>query len=451
MLTTMKKTSLALGFALGAMTALGCGGEQGQTEDHHTQGPPLSYDSYEVLFTNPICPSYEYAPEQDVVSVAGANLSAKPEGAFCTPADAEASGAQTSSPQYRLVEWIAEPDTREVFFSAMSFSNSVITRALCEAIETRSVKVRFVLDENANPTRAEQLLACKPASGDPADAPEMLLRGHEGNIKLQHNKLVLINPDAATTRIAFGSGNISSGLVLHHENWHFITLPSSTYFAQAHRCLMDGLIGHASSKSVFSDHIRSCRQAIDATEEGDIKALFIPGESGRATQYLLNGIAQADEIAIAAHRFTHSTIVGRLASRLDSAEPPRMRLVLDDDMYWAGHGEVTGGNEPFEYDRVSSLVERGADARYVESNHEAHLLHHNKFMVFTMPHDQPNATFCGAGNFTKSGMRDNFENFYFITVPEVVERFEQQYEHLFSTLATRVDNMPSKNVLPPQN
>jgi hypothetical protein len=125
--------------------------------------------------------------------------------------------------------------------------------------------------------------------------------------------------------------------------------------------------------------------------------------------------------------------------------------VLDDDLYWAGHGQQTGGNEAFEYDRVSSLVERGARARYVESNHDAHLLHHNKFMLFTMPAGQRNSVFCGAGNFTKTGMRDNFENFYYVTVPEVVARFEEQYEHLFSTLGTEALDMPSENIMPPQN
>jgi hypothetical protein len=451
MLATIQKTAWGLGAAVFGLTALACGGDFGQTDDHHTDGPPLAYDSYEVLFTNPVCRHYAYSDHQDVTSVAGAKLLAKPQGAFCTSADREASGTQPSSPQFRLAEWIADPSTEEVFFSAMSFSNGVITQALCEAIETRSVKVRFALDENTNRSRADQLLKCAPASGDPADAPELMLRGHQGNIKLQHNKLVLINPGAPTTRIAFGSGNISSGLVLHHENWHFITLPSSSYFAQAHLCLMNGLIDHATSKGAFSAYIRECRQAIDAPEEGDMKALFVPGEGGRATQYLLSGIEKAEQIAIAAHRFTHGTLVSRLASELDGSEAPTVRIVVDDDLYWAGHGQQTGGNEAFEYDRVSSLVERGARVRYVESNHDAHLLHHNKFMLFTMPPGHKNSVFCGAGNFTKSGMRDNFENFYYVTVPEVVARFEEQYEHLFSTLGTEALDMPSENIMPPQD
>jgi hypothetical protein len=432
-----------------AVSALGCGADLGQDLQHQTEGPPLAYDSYEVLFTNPECPRYAY--DEIVLSVSGEPLFAKPQGAFCTKADGELSGARSSSPQFRLAEWIRDESTEEVFLAAMSFSNRVIADALCQAIETRNVKVRFSLDKNASLSRADKLLACEPASGDPADAPELLLRGHSGNINLQHNKLVFINPGATTTRIAFGSGNISSGLVLHHENWHFITLPGDSYFAQAHLCLMDGLIDHAASKGEFSSFIQACKKAIDAPEEGDIKTLFVPGEGGRATQYLLAAIEQAEAIDIAAHRFTHSTIVARLKAQLEANTPPAVRMVLEDDLYWAGHGEMTGGNQAFEYDHVTSLVERGAQARYVESNHDAHLLHHNKAMLFTMPAGRPKALFCGAGNFTKTAMRDNFENFYVITVPEVVARFGEQFEHLYSTLATEAHNMPAHNVLPPQD
>lgn len=441
-----------LGLVAVAWALCGCGpaDDVGQGEDFHTEGLPLAYEDYQVLFTNPVCDLYEYGPDQEVYSVDGERLYAKPKDAFCTPNDGEASGARPESPQHKMIEWIQDPSTEHIFFAALSFSNSAVQQALCAAVTERSVKIQFVLDKDTSLSKAEQLLACQPASGDPADAPELHLRGKEGNISLHHNKLFVFNPGSERVRIAFGSGNVSSGVVLHHENWHFITVPGHTYFAQAHGCLIEGLLEHGHAKADYSEFMRNCKAGIDAQEESDIKTFFVPGGGGRGTQTILNAIDRAVAIDIAAHRYTHSTHVKRLRQRLEGDAPPPIRFVADDDLYWAGHGEITGGNEPFEYDHVQSLAALGMQERYVETNHPAHLLHHNKAYIFTMADDAQSAVFCGAGNFTKSAFSDNYENFYYISIPLVVDRFREQYEHLWNVLATAPSDLPAENVIPPQ-
>ncbi|MBW2528735.1 MAG: hypothetical protein JRI23_31460 [Deltaproteobacteria bacterium] len=446
------RTASALVIAALGVGLLGCGpvDDVGTGEDFASEGPPLAYEEYQVLFTNPVCDLYEYGPDQEVYSVAGERLLAKPKDAFCTKADAEASGARPESPQHKMVEWIQDPSTEHVFFAALSFSNSVIQEELCRAVTERSVKVEFVMDRDSDLTKANRLLACQPASGDPADAPELHLRGKEGNISLHHNKLFLFNPYSDRVRIAFGSGNVSSGLVLHHENWHFVTVPSSTHFAQAHQCMREGLIEHGHSKGDYSEYVNACRASIEPKEESDMKTFFVPGDGGSGTNTIIKAIDRAEAIDIAAHRYTHSTHVKRIRRRFENPNPPALRFVGDDDLYWAGQGEIVGGNEPFEYDHVQSLVALGMQERYVETNHGAHLLHHNKVYIFTMPEEQPSGVFCGAGNFTKSAFRDNYENFYYVTIPHVVEAFRAQYDHLFNTLATEPPNLPAQNVLPPQ-
>jgi hypothetical protein len=441
-----KLSSSCITMALAGVLLGGCTAEIGTDEQFVDSGPRLVFDEYEVLFTNPVCQAYAY--DEAVISVSGEVLEQKPQNAFCYPSDKEASGARPESPQHKLIEWIADPTTEEIFFASMSFSNGAVQEALCDAVSERNVKVRFVLDSATRLDRANKLLACEPASGNPADGPELHLRGHEGNISLHHNKLFLLNPGAETMRIAFGSGNISSGLVLHHENWHFITLPSSTHFAQAHLCLMDGVIDHGHSKSEYSGFIRECKESIPAREEGDAKALFVPGEGGRGSNYIINAIRKAEAVDILAHRFTHSTYVEQLRRRLTGEAPPAVRLVSDDDMYWVGQGQQTGGNEAFEYDHVTTLTDVGMEARYVETNHPAHLLHHNKVMVFDMPSGMNDTVFCGAGNFTKSAFKNNYENFYYISIPHVIERYREQYEHLYGDLATAPEDMPAENVIP---
>ena len=58
------------------------------------------------------------------------------------------------------------------------------------------------------------------------------------------------------------------------------------------------------------------------------------------------------------------------------------------------------------------------------------------------------ALHCGAGNFTEAAFSDNFENYYFITIPEVLEKFKKQYEYMWTKLATPEGKLPSKLTRP---
>ena len=63
------------------------------------------------------------------------------------------------------------------------------------------------------------------------------------------------------------------------------------------------------------------------------------------------------------------------------------------------------------------------------------------------------AVFCGAGNFTKaafmmSGSTTNLENYYYITIPEVVEAFKAQYDYKWNKLATKYSDLPTKDIEP---
>lgn len=217
--------------------AAGCGAMDGETEDRDwgpegkadDQAVPLRFDSYEVLFTNPLCREYKYA--QPVKSADGTKTyTAKPKNVYCSRADIPASAARPVSPQNKLLTWI-EPlgANDEIFLAYLSFSNRNVSDALCAAA-MRGTKITFVLDSRGE--QADRLEQC---------GATILLRGHAGSIGYAHNKVVLINPrgDSEHMKMTFSSGNMSSGVVTHHENWHFIEVARDSYFAQAHVCLMD--------------------------------------------------------------------------------------------------------------------------------------------------------------------------------------------------------------------
>ena len=411
-------------------------------------GPKLAYDEYSVLFTNPVCRKYSYAANQEVVSNSGERLAAKPENVFCSPSDAAASGARDSSPQKKLIDWIKDPETKEIFFAYLSFSNKVVATELCNAIRERSVKVTMVLDRETELATANQVLACQPGNGDESAKPRLELRGHDATIGYAHNKVFLINPRSDKPRIVFSSGNLSSGVVLHHENWHFLRVPGRTHFAKAHVCLMDGVLDHYRTKQEYGSFIKTCRDSAGIGEESDIKTFFVPGDGGRAGQEIKKGIANGTSISIAAHRFSYRLVRTELERRLSGANPPDVKLVVDDDLWWAGHGLETVPNTEDEYEMVQPLAAAGMKVRYMETNHGNGYLHHNKFMVFDTP--QGKSVIAGAGNFTGTAFTDNFENFYFINIPHVVDAMDAQYKHLYE-LATPPENLPKTNVLPPTN
>lgn len=274
----------------------------------------------------------------------------------------------------------------------------------------------------------------------------MLVRGNAGGIDLAHNKLFIVNPNSAKMRIAFSSGNLTSGAVLHHENWHFITVKDSTYFAKVHRCLMKGMIEHGGTRAEFGNHLNSCRANITEPEESDIKAFFAPAEGAKALRLVKEKIESSYLIDIAAHRFSHAKIITSLSTKLLNFPETSVRMIADDDLYWVGLIGVVFSNDKNEHDRVQMLERQGMNVKYFETNHRDKLLHHNKFMIFN---DRNKASvFCGAGNFTTAAFSNNFENFYYIEIPEVVETFRVQYRRMWETMATDPRKMPTRNVFP---
>lgn len=67
-----------------------------------------------------------------------------------------------------------------------------------------------------------------------------------------------------------------------------------------------------------------------------------------------------------------------------------------------------------------------------------------------MPEGAPIASAVGgAGNLTGTAFTTNFENFYYVEIPEVVAAYNTQYDHVWNDMATADANMPAENVLPP--
>lgn len=502
--------AVAACFSLG-LVACGPRSTTFSTIKDNTDGPTLESEliSYEVRFTNPICATYKYpAP---IKSVGGKELTQAPQNAYCTIKDVARQFERPESPSHKLMEWIDEvPKGGDIFMTYFTFSNKQVAgfkkddvtkqyvktgHGLCGAVENRNVTMKFVMDkkqfEQGGDT-ATLLNSCKQAES--GKSPEMVLRGGgTRGMEIAHNKLMLLSsPVAANIRVVFSSGNMSSGIATHHENWHFFEVPTKTYFAGVHACLRDILLtGGDLQPRGFSEAINACRGDLvksGLVEESDMKSFFVPGE-GQAIQkaadesfeiadletdpsvtgYMRRGIVNATSIDMAAHRFSYFNMIEGIKDALRAGTLKKVRLVVDDDMYWVGRNEGFGNsNSRKEWQGVEELVKVGegkVEVKYMQTSNVDKQLQHNKYMIFRDVNGKPFGIFSGAANLTGAAFCDhwthepdtkfkgewsscNLENFYYSKLPTALTGFDKQYEHVWSSLASGVEDMPGAFTVP---
>lgn len=397
--------------------------------------------SFEALFTNPVCETYRY--NRAVITHSGNTVDSKPDDVYCKPSDEEASVKRKNAPQYRLVEWITSSDTKEIYAAYLSFSSKNIASAFCSALK-KGVRIKFVLDGGEGPEvsvnkDAEALKKC----GD----IEVTYRGSTGGLGYAHNKIMIINPnDREVTKIVFSSGNLSGGTSINHENWNFVTTSPESYFAKAHVCAINGMIEAGDKRGNFRTYLEGCRAKIKARPESDITIYFSPIDGKAAINKVSEASKKSKLIELMAHRF--SGALATLYSDLVS-NGKKVQCILDDDIYWSEKlKKDVGRNTKVEASRIyNDLINKGMETRFLQTNQNVFQLQHNKFMIFTFDNGS-GAVFNGAGNMTTAAFEKNFENFYYITIPEVVEAYNRQYDLYFNKMATRPEDMPRDYVLP---
>ena len=179
------------------------------------------YD-WEIIPTNPVCATV--AQKAGAVDRQGQTLLNYPQNAWCKKSDLTTNLERTDTPDYRLLQWISQDDVTHIRMAYLSFSNKRVAQALCQALR-RGVKVDLVLDSGKSSPLTDELEACQ------ADNFNYYPRGNVPGIGFAHNKVTLITrKENANTQIVISSGNLTSGTVLLHENWHFVSVPTASHF-----------------------------------------------------------------------------------------------------------------------------------------------------------------------------------------------------------------------------
>jgi hypothetical protein len=399
--------------------------------------------NFEVLFTNPVCATYNY--DRPVISESGTTLSSKPKNVYCKPADEAASVARKESPQYRIVEWISDPQTKELYLAYLSFSSKNVVKSLCSAVE-RGVKVSMVLDggeDGANPSPNKDAEGLKKCGKE--ELVKIVYRGSTRGLGYAHNKILIVNPGQAVTKILFSSGNMTGGTSINHENWNFVTTTGKSYFAGAHKCVMESMMTSGDTKANFTLALNQCRSQIASAPESDIEVFFSPVDGDKAFSRITEAGQKSTLIEAMSHRFS-----GKISELFQTllTEKKEIKFILDDDIYWAmKRRQDVGRNTSIEAFRLyKELISQGMKTKFLQTNQNVYQLQHNKFMIFNF--DQKAAVFNGAGNFTTAAFTKNFENFYFITIPEVVMAYKKQYDLYYNNMATSAEEMPRDYILP---
>ncbi|MFK7987278.1 MAG: phosphatidylserine/phosphatidylglycerophosphate/cardiolipin synthase family protein [Sandaracinaceae bacterium] len=398
--------------ALAAASADGCALDDGEP-------------AIEVRFTSPQC-----AAMGDV-----------PAGVRCEGTSAERNASREAAGIVdHLVRWIdatrrvkeAHPERAvRIVMAYLVWSDYRVFDALCRA-SAAGVRIEGFFDAGITDTQPDELMtdaACTPANID-----IHFLGGVTEPVedwRLMHIKMMLFDTGEPTTRLVFGSANLTAtGSTLHFENWAFARFPSDSHFVASHACARDALYADRDIGAGYPDAFEStydtCVAGLSATPDPDFAVWFTPDADEAALNALVSEVEGASaSVDLAVQHFSNYTLGTAIrASGRDSAIATR--VLLDDDT-WYDVGEV-GGSDRALYDAL--FDGEPLDIRFLQTNYYFEFgwqFQHNKFVTV-----DDDAVFCGAGNFTEVAFRDNYENFYLLRDPEVVAQFTAEYDRLWA-------------------
>lgn len=217
--------------------------------------------------------------------------------------------------------------------------------------------------------------------------------------RLVHNKLILVDDDLLVT----GSANFSStGLSLNLENFDVVTRRSDPKTVRAFACMFD---------VVYAGQPTTLQRALEACQTD--RVFFTPAKG--IVPVILDAVKGAQRsIEICMH---HLVDVGVLDALAEAARRKvTVRILMDDD---ACMERTPAG--------IRELDKAGAELRVLGTSCELFQLVHHKFGVFDRE-----VVINGPANWTKAGLRTNFENFIVYDDPGHLDAFVASFDTVWA-------------------
>jgi len=263
--------------------------------------------------------------------------------------------------------------------------------------------------------------------------------------RLMHVKMMLFETGEPTTRILFGSANLTTtGSTIHFENWVFARFAADSHFALSHRCARDALMADrydsmGAYPAVFRATYDGCVAGLAATEDPRFRVFFSPDPAQGALNALIAEMSAATTSVDMAIQHFSSWELGRQLRANGMESGVATRLLLDDDTFY-DVGDI-GGVDRAMYDGL--LTGAGIDIRFLQTNYYLPVgwqYQHNKFVII-----DDSTVFCGAGNFTGAAFTDNYENFYLIRTPAFATAYVTELDRLLG-LAKLAADLPASSM-----
>jgi phosphatidylserine/phosphatidylglycerophosphate/cardiolipin synthase-like enzyme len=357
----------------------------------------------------------------------------------CTKAD-QSSLVANSPIEARLVKSIVEAKT-SIQFSMYTFSRKPIFEALIAAIE-RGVRVQGVMDRAQFKTtkgsckaggcdflveglgsdwsslgirsRLERV-AELPLYRDGTNTDKLAIvieglnqgsgiRPLPGGDRLVHNKYIMVDGSLLLS----GSGNWSSTAVsVNLENLVSYNRDDFPEVLAGIQCSF--ALFWQGDPNIISQKITAC-QSIDH--------LYLspsPKDDAGPQARVLKAINEATtQIDVAMHHLADPDVF--VALEMAATRGIKIRLVVDDD----------DCNEQPEA-KLESLLAAGATIRFVPTTCSIFQLSHSKYGIF-----DKSVVINGSANWSKAGLKRNYENFVVLRDPRVTERFNNNFDTLWN-------------------
>jgi hypothetical protein len=273
--------------------------------------------------------------------------------------------------------------------------------------------------------------------------------------RLHHNKFLMVDTGVPSDKVYvnFSSGNLSSfGMSNHFDHWVTLQADRDTNLVKQQNCVIeslrkaidtdgDGVDASEDDPEAYRTALNACltkakslfsakdsKWTERALDREGIAPLFSPEPTNQIARVLIdniNRVAPGGSISGAMQHFLHVQIA--LALQKAEARGVKVSLIMDDDVL-TGESEVPGVGE-FYKGYLDPKVS-GFDISFLVTNAADHQMMHNKFLVMTNVDGKETRVFSGAGHFTTSGMRNNYENFYLSRNDGLSAKYAEFFKYL---------------------
>lgn len=352
----------------------------------------------------------------------------------------------------------AKDSTANIYIAYFSFSNFAAFDALCAAGK-RGVQIEgyfdtdYKADQNNNPNRLQS--QCQQ---DPTGAKNVNIfflgekkKNPDGSLlvwRLHHNKFLIVDPgpNENNVNLNFSSGNLSaSGLSIHFDHWAKLIVTKDSNIFKTHQCVLQSLraaitIGNneplpTDRPEVYQSTLRTCLQSVDTNVESavakeGIAPLFAPNTNNdiyRTLKTNIDSVVKGGKIYGAIQHFLHLGIKSDLARAVQRGV--EVRLIMDDDVI-LGSSEVPGVGDFYQ----QQLKPSGIKIQFLQTNASVMQMMHNKFLIFEKAQVKgvlQNRVFSGAGHFTTSAMKNNYENFYLTQNATLTAKYQDLFNYMW--------------------